>query len=130
MTEILQVALSALRAEEKRLQTSAHNVANLRSEGLREGAEEGGGFQAQVVRQSSLPGGGVVANLAPRNPASVLIYDPSSGDADARGFVARPNVNLAEEFVTQITARRAYEASLKLIAEEDKRLRYLNDILT
>jgi flagellar basal-body rod protein FlgC len=44
----------------------------------------------------------------PRPPKSV--YDPGHPDADAKGIVKMPNVNMIEEMVDMITASRAYEA--------------------
>jgi len=40
-----------------------------------------------------------------------MVYDPSHPDADERGYVAMPNVNLMEEMVDMINASRAYEAN-------------------
>lgn len=41
-----------------------------------------------------------------------LVYDPSHPMADEKGFVAYPNINIANEMVNMITATRAYEASV------------------
>ena len=41
-----------------------------------------------------------------------LVYDPTHPDADARGYVALPNINVVEEMVNMITASRAYEAGV------------------
>jgi len=38
------------------------------------------------------------------------VYDPSHPNADAKGFVAMPNVNVLMEMADMITAGRAYEA--------------------
>ena len=40
-----------------------------------------------------------------------LVYDPSHPDADERGYVAMPNVNMIEEMVDMINASRAFEAN-------------------
>ena len=39
-----------------------------------------------------------------------LIYDPSHPDADEKGFVAMPNVNVVSEMAEMINVNRAYEA--------------------
>ncbi len=129
MTKIIDTALSALRTEAKRIEVSAGNIANLRSPGVREGTSTPGGFQPKFVVQSTRPGGGITSRVVPRDPASLLVYSPSSSEADADGLVAIPNINLEEEFITQIMARRAYEASAKLIKSEEERLRFLGDLL-
>jgi flagellar basal-body rod protein FlgC len=41
-----------------------------------------------------------------------LIYDPGHPLADQRGYVAYPNINVANEMVNMIAATRAYEASV------------------
>ncbi len=40
-----------------------------------------------------------------------FVYDPSHPDADERGYVAMPNVNVVQEMTDMITATRAYEAN-------------------
>ncbi len=49
----------------------------------------------------------------PRPP--VLKYDPHHPDADEKGYVALPNVNLMEEMVNMMSATRSYEANLSAI---------------
>jgi flagellar basal-body rod protein FlgC len=39
-----------------------------------------------------------------------MMYDPAHPDADAKGFVAMPNINIMTEMADMITASRAYEA--------------------
>jgi len=39
-----------------------------------------------------------------------MVYDPSHPDADAKGYVAMPNINIMSEMADMITASRAYEA--------------------
>jgi len=40
-----------------------------------------------------------------------LVYNPDHPDADEKGYVHMPNVNVVEEMVDMITATRAYEAN-------------------
>ena len=40
-----------------------------------------------------------------------LVYDPGHPDANADGYVEKPNVNIVNEMVDMITAQRAYEAN-------------------
>jgi flagellar basal-body rod protein FlgC len=39
-----------------------------------------------------------------------MVHDPAHPDADAKGFVAMPNINIMVEMADMITASRAYEA--------------------
>ena len=40
-----------------------------------------------------------------------LVYEPGHPDANADGYVEKPNVNMVTEMVDMITAHRAYEAN-------------------
>ena len=60
-----------------------------------------------------------------RNPP-VLKYDPQHPDADAKGYVAMPNINLMEEMVNMISATRGYEANVTALkAAKDMALKAL-----
>jgi len=41
-----------------------------------------------------------------------VVYNPGHPDADARGFVRMPNVNIINEMVDMIAASRTYEANV------------------
>lgn len=41
-----------------------------------------------------------------------LVYDPAHPDADEKGYVAMPNVNVVQEMTDMIAATRAYEANV------------------
>jgi len=41
-----------------------------------------------------------------------MVYDPSHPDADEKGYVAMPNINIIEEMTDMIAATRAYEANV------------------
>ncbi len=120
-------ALSGLQTASKIVEVSANNVANAGSLGFVRNADgtDNGGFRPERVQSVSLPGGGVTGRAVPIDPASVRIYQPDNADADEAGFVPVPNVDLAEEFVTQILARNAYAASAQLIREENDRYKEL-----
>ena len=118
--------------EGRRLQISAENIANLRSRGRPDGASgpaAEGTFVPHRLLQHSVPGGGVVGRAVAIDPAAVPSFEPGSADADAEGMVLRPNVDIETEIVNQILAQRAYEASLRMIEAESRRLKVLSDIL-
>jgi flagellar basal-body rod protein FlgC len=52
-----------------------------------------------------------VQNRRPR-----MEYDPEHPDADERGYVAYPDINVVEEMTHLIAASRAYEANLTAMA--------------
>jgi flagellar basal-body rod protein FlgC len=56
-----------------------------------------------------------VPTIKQDNGQPQMMYDPQHPDADARGFVALPNVNVVEEMVNLITASRSYEAGVTVM---------------
>lgn len=131
MTFILGVASTALTAHSKRLEVSAANVANQQSRGVRPGAAaRPGDYVPHVVALSSIAGGGVQARVLPVTAPSFLTAEPGAPGADSEGMVARPNVSLEREVVTQIEALHAFKASLKVIETENERLGALLDLMS
>jgi len=55
---------------------------------------------------------GIVEDKTP----SPIVYDPNHPDADAKGYVHMPNINIVAEMVDMITATRSYEANVATIA--------------
>ncbi len=45
----------------------------------------------------------------------VMKYDPQHPDADEKGYVAMPNINVMEEMVNMISATRGYEANVSAL---------------
>lgn len=44
-----------------------------------------------------------------------MVYDPGHPDANAEGYVEKPNINIVAEMVDMITASRGYEANVTVI---------------
>lgn len=66
-----------------------------------------------LPRDERFSGGGVaVTEIREDSRPPKLVYDPSHPDADAKGYVAMPNVNVVEEMTDMISATRAYEANV------------------
>ena len=130
MNPLFSIPVSGLAFQSKRFAQSAENVVNLGSTGVRsdraEGAEDG--FVPHRVVGVTGAQGGVRAASQPINPPSVFFYDPGAPDADAEGVVARPNVSLEQEMVTQLQAKQAYKANLKVIETVDEMLGSLLDV--
>lgn len=120
----MNISSSALKAERSRLNIAAMNLANANTTRT----IEGGPYRAKsvVFGATRVPGtfqqamdsaGGrlrqvevvkVVEDQVPFNE----VYDPKHPDADANGIVKMPNVNVAEQMVDMMTARRDYEANV------------------
>jgi flagellar basal-body rod protein FlgC len=124
-------SVSGMMAQTKRLAVSADNVANMQSRGVRKDAAaayQQGAYTPRQVQDVTTTGGGVRAEVRPVTPPSVEVYAPNSPDADSNGVAAVPNVNLAEELVTQIQAQRAYEANAAAFRTQDEVTDSLLDI--
>ena len=61
----------------------------------------------------------VVRIVEDENPP-IMKYDPRHPDADARGYVALPNINPMEEMVNLISATRSYEANITALKAAKK----------
>lgn len=113
---IFSVAGSALTAQSARLNAVASNLANADSV---MGAD-GQPYRAKQVVFQAMPVDGnavgvrvtqVVESAAPLR----LTYDPANPAADERGYVAMPNVNVAEEMTNMISASRAYQTNAEVM---------------
>ncbi|MDN5346742.1 MAG: flagellar basal-body rod protein FlgC [Clostridia bacterium] len=125
LLQAMAISASGLTAERLRLDIIANNLANISTTRT----PRGGPYRRQVpvfaerLRQelgrpdpNRPPGYGVqVVAIAEDNTPPRLIYDPTHPDADERGYVALPNINVVNEMVDMITATRAYEANVTAI---------------
>lgn len=72
--------------------------------------------------------GVAVGTIAEDVTEGPLVYDPGHPDADANGYVRRPNVNVTQELVELMTARRIYEANATVFQSAKAMLRRAIDI--
>jgi flagellar basal-body rod protein FlgC len=125
MSPILANAVSGLQVQAKRFAASAHNVAGAQATvPLVEADEAAGPLRVDPV---GLAGGGVRGQTRFLAPGYLPTHDPGDPMANGDGQVARPNVSLAGETVTQIAAQRAYEANLAVLRTGDRMLGSLLD---
>jgi flagellar basal-body rod protein FlgC len=136
MSSVLSIALSGMNAAATRLEVSARNVANSRSDGPMPTASAAvqatypSAYAPLRVDQVETAGGGTVANVSRDSPSYVPTYDPSAPYADAEGMVAAPNVDLANEAIQQLIASVTYAANAKLVQTYQKMTSSLLDIKT
>jgi len=124
----IQNTVAALDAERTRLDVIAENIANANTtHGI-----DGKPYQRKVVvfenaLQQAMGGAGNngsmtsqlrVARIDKDSRPPIEIYEPGNPDADSRGMVATPNINIHEEMADLITASRAFEANLAVIKNE------------
>lgn len=55
------------------------------------------------------------ARTARDNSPPRLVYDPNHPDADEKGYVKMPNINIVTEMVEMISAQRAFQANTGVI---------------
>jgi flagellar basal-body rod protein FlgC len=71
-------------------------------------------FNPDAAPQASVEGvqvSGIVDDPSPDR----LVFDPGNPDADARGYVHYPNVEIVKEMVDLMAASRAYQANVAAI---------------
>ena len=111
----IDIALSGLLANSRRIENAASNIANATSSGAIDPADGPTAFAPNDVVQQTQPNGGVGTITVPRDPAFVPSFDPGSPFANSEGLINTPNVNLAEEAVDVSISRIAFQANLAVI---------------
>jgi flagellar basal-body rod protein FlgC len=120
----IQNTSAALEAERTRLDVISQNIANAHT--TRD--VDGKPYQRRVVvfetaLQNAINGDPAGGNLPAIQVAKVerdtrpplQHYDPGDPEADARGMVSTPNINIHEEMADLISASRTYEANLAVV---------------
>ncbi|EOA05577.1 flagellar basal body rod protein FlgC [Herbaspirillum sp. BH-1] len=115
LSNIFNVAGSAMSAQAQRLNATASNIANADSAT----GPDGRPYKAKQVVFESIPVGDVkdsgvkVAAVVEDQAPPKLVYDPKHPMADGNGYVAMPNVNPVEEMVNMISASRSYQTNVE-----------------
>ncbi len=115
----MDISLSALQAQRKRLDAIASNLANAETTSTPQGGpyvRQQAVFEAVMNDAMSGDGspqvGGVrVASISqdPRPP--IVVHNPGHPDADSNGNVMMPDIRPAEEMADLLQASRSYEAN-------------------
>ena len=113
------IAVSGLNVASLRLQVAANNIANSLSDGPLPGAANPDNvppaYTPLRVNQTDLAGGGTSATVSSVSPATVSTFDPTASFANVDGFVASPNVDLANEMIQLLIARYTFAANAQVI---------------
>ena len=120
----LEVAASGMAAQLARLNAIASNIANAETTRGPDGAPyrrkvvefQEVGFQPLLMGsvnafEEDVIGGVRVAGVVEDLSEGALVYDPGHPHANEDGYVLMPNVNLTEEMVDMMDARRLFEAN-------------------
>jgi len=123
--DAISASSSGLSAQRLRMNLISGNLANVNTTRTREGGpyrRKEAIFTARPLEDSFKK---ILANrqrkqlsivqvdrvIEDSNPP-VMKYDPGHPDADDKGYVAMPNINVMEEMVNMISATRGYEANV------------------
>lgn len=113
-----KVCSSGLAAQRAKMDVITSNIANAETTQT----PEGGPYKKKTVVLSSEPVAGsfdatltdavraVKVEKVEEDKSIRLIYDPTHPDADAKGYVAKPNISLVMEMADMISTSRNYEA--------------------
>lgn len=129
----IAIGISGLNAAAARLAATSANLANSTTTGpvpRPGGATVSRVFEPRTVELSDL---GQPAGVAHRFAISAdpyrQVYAPGSPDADGRGMIAVPNIDMAGEMVKLIEAKFAYAASAAVIRTAADMQRHAIDAL-
>lgn len=127
----VEISASGLSAERLAMDVIANNIANANTTRT----PQGGAFKRQLVIFAQKPGapdanedafdpfkpekanveGVQVLGITTDNSPDRLVFDPGNPEADPRGYVHYPNVQVVKEMVDMMAASRAYQANVAAI---------------
>ena len=124
----MNVSSSGMASNRKRMNAISSNIANAQTTRT----VEGGPYRRKEVVFGSEPArenfsdvleGEMGANIQKvhatevlsMNEAPILKYEPGHVDANDKGYVAYPNVNVMKEMADMISASRSYEANISAL---------------
>jgi flagellar basal-body rod protein FlgC len=120
----IESSASALDAERVRMDVISQNIANANT--TRD--VDGKPYQRQEVvfesvlraqQEAGNPDAGSktvqIARVQKDSRPPRMVFNPGHPDANAKGMVAMPNINIHEEMVDMIASSRSYEANLAVV---------------
>ncbi|GAB6457630.1 flagellar basal body rod protein FlgC [Bacillus luti] len=120
---------SGMSANKLFLDVTANNITNMNTTRT----EQGGPYQRQSVvfkEKGSFneffqqeTGAGVEVESVRQDSSFRTVYDPDHPDADEKGFVKYPSINITAEMTNMVMAQRGYEANVTLFNQ----VKELND---
>ncbi len=116
MIQGINSSLSALLGLQKKLESTANNVANVNSDG----------YKKTKVTLAEGAQGGVTAHVQKVEEQGPLVYEQTAGGEQQ--LVEKSNVDLTRELPDLMITKRSFQANLKAIQTEDEMLGSLLDI--
>jgi flagellar basal-body rod protein FlgC len=121
MFKIFEVAGSALNAQSVRLNTVASNMANANvaaSSPEQTYRARMPVFQAMLDQNMGRPGEGhpvQVAGIVESRREAIPEYSPGHPQANAEGYIYKPNISVAEEMANMMSASRSYQMNVEVM---------------
>jgi flagellar basal-body rod protein FlgC len=112
MFDALGISGSGMTVHQTWMDAISDNIANVNT--VRPAGQPA--FQARYVLAQSVENGGTgagvqVAGVQLGSAAGRLVYQPDNPNADAKGYVRLPDIDLGEQMTTMIMAERGYQAN-------------------
>lgn len=121
----MDISASGLTAQRLRMDVISDNIANIDTTRTEDGTpyrrkyvvfrERDDNF-AEVMRngkaENGLNAGVNVVEIGEDGSEFKMVYDPTNPEANEDGYVAHPNVDVAQEMVDIMSAYRSYEANI------------------
>jgi flagellar basal-body rod protein FlgC len=121
----LGISASGMSRQQKFIEVISNNIANAETTQ----SANGGPYQRQVaIAGFDKRTGEPVTTVQTDKTAGRSVYDPGHQDADAAGYVHYPNVNVANEMVDLMIARRMHDANATVFQSAKAMLRKALDI--
>lgn len=119
----MQINTSGLNLERLKLDVISSNITNVNTTRTPDGGpylKKTVSFEESIKREQSYFTGlqnnksfGVRSTGIVENEENIrLVYEPDHPDANEEGYVAYPNVDMADEMIDLITTMRAYDANV------------------
>lgn len=129
----LRISASGLTSQRVRMNVVSSNLANSSTTRTPDGGpykRQDVVFTAQPLRNSfqnmlkSQVGGNLsevrVTGIIQDSTPPLVKYDPQHPDANEKGYVAMPNINVIKEMVNMMSASRSYEANVTAVKATKK----------
>lgn len=142
MVHSMGTALSGLKTFGKKLEVTAHNIANINTIGFKACRATTRNVPPQTVSTAARPAqigrGSCTACIATDSPQEAMESNDSptdrTGDTQTVGTIAahppeQSNVDIAGEMVNTITARHGFEANAKMVKTADEMIENVIDLL-
>ena len=120
----LGISARGMSVQQTAMETISANIANAETTRTVDGTP----YKRRVAVIERDASGVKVSRIVEDQREGALVYEPGHPDADANGFVRKPNVDINTEMVDLMIARRVHEANATVFSAAKAMLRRALDI--